>query len=105
MGRQDLQYSSNFYSNPTISLGEAVKLIKQVSKDILPGEYSIQLEGQAKEFAKTMSNVIFVFILASILLYMVLASLFNSFFPATNSHVGSAISCNWRYIFIMDYWK
>ena len=80
MGRQDLQYSSNFYSNPTMSLGEAVKLIKKVSKDILPGEYSIQLEGQAKEFAKTMSNVIFVFILATILLYMVLASLFNSFF-------------------------
>ena len=52
-----------------------VKLIKEVSKDILPGEYSIQLEGQAKEFAKTMSNVIFVFILATILLYMVLASL------------------------------
>ena len=80
MGRQDLQYSSNFYSNPTMSLGEAVKLIEQVSENILPGEYSIQLEGQAKEFAKTMSNIIFVFFLATILLYMVLASLFNSFF-------------------------
>jgi len=80
MGRQDLLYSSNFYSNPTMSLGEAVKLIEQVSENILPGEYSIQLEGQAKEFAKTMSNVIFVFFLATILLYMVLASLFNSFF-------------------------
>ena len=80
MGRQDLQYSSNFYSNPTISLGEAVKLVRQTSQNLLPGEYSIQLEGQAKEFAKTMSNIIFVFILATILLYMVLASLFNSFF-------------------------
>ena len=80
MGRKDLQYSSNFYSNPTMSLGEAVKLIEQVSENILPGEYSIQLEGQAKEFSKTMSNIIFVFFLATILLYMVLASLFNSFF-------------------------
>ena len=80
MGRQNLQYSSNFYSNPTISLGEAVKLVRQTSQNLLPGEYSIQLEGQAKEFAKTMSNIIFVFILATILLYMVLASLFNSFF-------------------------
>ena len=80
MGRKDLQYSSNFYSNPSMSLGEAVKLIGEVSKNILPGEYSVQLEGQAKEFAKTMSNIIFVFILATILLYMVLASLFNSFF-------------------------
>lgn len=80
IGRQDLQYSSSFFSNPTLSLGEAVQLVKDVSKNILPGEYSIQLEGQAKEFAKTMNNIIFVFILATILLYMVLASLFNSFF-------------------------
>ena len=80
IGRQDLQYSSSFFSNPTLSLGEAVQLVKEASKNILPGEYSIQLEGQAKEFAKTMNNIIFVFILATILLYMVLASLFNSFF-------------------------
>ena len=80
IGRQDLQYSSSFFSNPTLSLGEAVQLVKEASKNILPGEYSIQLDGQAKEFAKTMNNIIFVFILATILLYMVLASLFNSFF-------------------------
>ena len=80
IGRKDLQYSSSFFSNPTLSLGEAVKLVKKASKNILPGEYSIQLEGQAKEFAKTMNNIIFVFILATVLLYMVLASLFNSFF-------------------------
>ena len=80
IGRKDLQYSSSFFSNPTLSLGEAVQLVKKASKNILPGEYSIQLEGQAKEFAKTMNNIIFVFILATILLYMVLASLFNSFF-------------------------
>ena len=52
MGRQDLQYSSNFYSNPTMSLGEAVKLIEKVSKNILPGEYSIQLEGKLKSLQK-----------------------------------------------------
>ena len=80
IGRKDLQYSSSFFSNPTLSLGEAVELVKKASKNILPGEYSIQLEGQAKEFAKTMNNIIFVFILATVLLYMVLASLFNSFF-------------------------
>ena len=79
MGRQDLQYSSNFYG-PFRDRCRLVKNLGALNKDILPGEYSIQLEGQAKEFAKTMSNVIFVFILATILLYMVLASLFNSFF-------------------------
>jgi len=80
MGRQDLQYSANFYANPTISLGEAVKAVNNVSEKILPSEYSIKLVGQAKEFAKTTSNIIFAFSLATVLLYMVLSSLFNSFF-------------------------
>jgi len=80
MGRQDLQYSANFYSNPAISLGEAVKAVNNISGKILPSEYSIKLVGQAKEFAKTTSNIIFAFLLATVLLYMVLSSLFNSFF-------------------------
>ena len=80
MGRQDLQYSANFFANPSISLGEAVNSVKEVSKDILPSEYSIKLIGQAKEFAKTTSNILFAFSLATVLLYMVLSSLFNSFF-------------------------
>ena len=80
MGRQDLQYSANFYANPTISLGEAVKVVNNASQKILPSEYSIKLVGQAKEFAKTTSNILFAFTLATVLLYMVLSSLFNSFF-------------------------
>jgi len=80
MGRQDLQYSANFFANPSISLGEAVNAVTKVSKDILPSEYSIKLIGQAKEFAKTTSNILFAFSLATVLLYMVLSSLFNSFF-------------------------
>ncbi len=61
MGRQDLQYSANFFANPSISLGEAVNAVTKVSKDILPSEYSIKLIGQAKEFAKTTSNILFAF--------------------------------------------
>ena len=80
MGRQALQYSANFYANPTISLGEAVKVVNNASQKILPSEYSIKLVGQAKEFAKTTSNILFAFSLATVLLYMVLSSLFNSFF-------------------------
>ena len=61
-------------------LGEAIDFVNSVSDPILPSDYRIQLDGQAKEFAKTTKNVLFVFMLATLLLYMVLASLFNSFF-------------------------
>lgn len=80
IGRDSLQYAANFYSDPTIPLGDALNFVNDTAQNILPAEYSIQLDGQAKEFAKTLNNVVFVFTLATVLLYMVLSSLFNSFF-------------------------
>lgn len=79
IGRYDLQYSANFYANPTMPLGDAVTLVKDTAAKILPTNYSLKMTGQAEEFGKTFKNIKFVFILAFILLYMVLASQFNSF--------------------------
>ncbi len=79
IGRYDLQYAANFYANPSMPLGEAVDLVKQTSAKIVPAEYRIKMTGQAEEFGKTFKNITFVFALAFILLYMVLASQFNSF--------------------------
>ena len=80
IGRDSLQYAANFYSNPSMPLGDAIDFIKISAEKILPSDYTIQLDGQAKEFAKTLNNILFVFTLATVLLYMVLSSLFNSFF-------------------------
>lgn len=79
IGRYDLQYAVNFYANPNVSLGEAVDIVKETSAKLVPPNYKIKFTGQAEEFGKTMKNVSFVFILALLLLYMVLASQFNSF--------------------------
>ena len=79
IGRYDLQYAVNFYANPNMPLGEAVDLVKETAATIVPPEYTLKLTGQAEEFGKTFKNIQFVFILAFVLLYMVLASQFNSF--------------------------
>jgi len=79
IGRYDLQYSVNFYANPNMSLGEAVEVVKNTTDKLVPPSYKVKLTGQAEEFGKTMKNVTFVFMLAFLLLYMVLASQFNSF--------------------------
>ena len=79
IGRYDLQYAANFYINPTMPLGQAVDEVEKITKSVLPGDYKYKLSGQAEEFAKTFKNVSFIFTLALILLYMVLASQFNSF--------------------------
>ena len=79
IGRYDLQYAVNFYANPGMSLGEAVDIVKSTTAKLVPPNYKIKLTGQADEFSKTIKNVTFVFLLAFLLLYMVLASQFNSF--------------------------
>jgi len=79
IGRFDLQYAATFYASPTIPLGEAVTKVKETALSLLPLGYSVKLIGQAEEFGKTVSYMIFAFSLAMVLLYMVLASQFNSF--------------------------
>jgi HAE1 family hydrophobic/amphiphilic exporter-1 len=79
IGRYDMQYSANFYANPSMPFGDAVTLVKETAAKILPTNYTLKMTGQAEEFGKTFKNIKFVFILAFILLYMVLASQFNSF--------------------------
>ena len=79
IGRFDLQYAATFYASPTIPLGEAVVKLHEVAAEILPAGYQVKLVGQAEEFGKTQKYMTFAFSLALVLLYMVLASQFNSF--------------------------
>ena len=79
IGRLDLQYSAMFYASPTIPLGEAVNRVRDEAAQLLPLGYTVKFLGQAEEFAKTVGYMALAFSLAIILLYMVLASQFNSF--------------------------
>ncbi|HEY0562667.1 MAG TPA: efflux RND transporter permease subunit, partial [Methylophilus sp.] len=79
IGRYDLQYAVNFYANPNVPLGDAIEIVNATTQKIVPPSYKVKLSGQAEEFGKTIKNLQFVFALAFILLYMVLASQFNSF--------------------------
>jgi HAE1 family hydrophobic/amphiphilic exporter-1 len=79
IARYDLQYAANFSSTPLVTLGEAVDKVREAAAEILPLGYAIKFIGQAEEFEKTQTAMKFTFGLAMILLYMVLASQFNSF--------------------------
>lgn len=79
VGRYDLQYAATFYVTPLIPLGEAAARVKEIASSMMPAGYRVKLIGQAEEFGKTVNYMIFAFSLALVLLYMVLASQFNSF--------------------------
>lgn len=77
--RFDLNYAANFYANPEIALGTAIEEINRIADEILPIGYEVALKAEAREFQQTMAYVIFAFVLATILVFMVLSSQFNSF--------------------------
>jgi HAE1 family hydrophobic/amphiphilic exporter-1 len=77
--RYDLKYSANFYATPTgVTLSEAVDLMREIAAEVLPVGYEVKLMAQAREFEKTLGYIKFSFILAVALVYIVLASQFNS---------------------------
>ncbi len=79
IGRFDLQYAATFYGTPSMPLGDAVDKVRELAAQILPVGYQVKLIGQAEEFQRTTKLMAFTFALAMTLLYMVLASQFNSF--------------------------
>ena len=75
----DLQYAAKFYSAPKVSMSDAVGRVQRIAAPLLTPGYTVQMIGQAEEFGKTMSYMLFAFVTAIVLVYMVLASQFNSF--------------------------
>lgn len=77
--KMDLRYAGMFYSTPSMPLGNAITVVKNEAHKLLPPGYGITFLGQAHAYGQTVKNIIFAFTMAMILVYMVLASQFNSF--------------------------
>jgi hydrophobic/amphiphilic exporter-1 (mainly G- bacteria), HAE1 family len=78
IARFDLQYSATFYATPAVSLGAAIEKVRDAARE-LPIGYTVAFIGEAEQLEKTSQATVFTFVLALVLLYMVLASQFNSF--------------------------
>jgi HAE1 family hydrophobic/amphiphilic exporter-1 len=79
VNRFDLAFAAEFSSTPQMDLGRAVKEFKTLGDELLPPGYRVALAGQAEELGKSVNAILFVFATGLILIYMVLASQFNSF--------------------------
>lgn len=63
---------------PGVTLGEALEAMDKLAADTLPGGFATALAGESREFREGQGNLIFTFLLAMLLVYMVLASQFES---------------------------
>jgi HAE1 family hydrophobic/amphiphilic exporter-1 len=79
VNRMNLNYAATYLSTPDVSLGEALVKFRAVTEEILPPGYRLVLGGQADELEKSKGYLLFVFGTGLLLIYMVLASQFNSF--------------------------
>lgn len=80
ISRYDLQYAANFFGNPKMSEGDAAQKLLKIAADMhMPLGYKVRLKGRAEEFSKTAGYMFMAFVMAIVLVYMVLASQFNSF--------------------------
>jgi HAE1 family hydrophobic/amphiphilic exporter-1 len=77
--RLNRQYAAYFYSDPTLSLAEAIAKVRSEAAEILPPGYRLRMLGRSEEFGNTQSALGFAFGMALLLIYMVLASQFNSY--------------------------
>ncbi len=80
-------YHYNRYMSATISaglapgrtIGEGIDEMNKISKKLLDDSFSTALTGSSRDFAESSSNILFAFILALVLIYLVLAAQFESF--------------------------
>ncbi len=63
---------------PGVSLGEALAVMEQAAKDVLPPDVKIGYNGQSKEFKQTSSSIYVTFGVALLVVFLVLAAQFES---------------------------
>lgn len=61
------------------TIGDGIDAMKEVSKNVLDESFSTALTGPSKDFAESASSLMFAFVLALVLIYLVLAAQFESF--------------------------
>jgi multidrug efflux pump len=64
---------------PDLALGDALKIMDSIAKEVLPPGYTTDLNGQSREFKKSSGSLAIVFVLSLLFIYLVLAAQFESF--------------------------
>jgi multidrug efflux pump len=65
--------------SPGYTLGDGIAAMDRVAAQLLPPDFSTALAGQSKDFAESSSSLLFTFLFALVIIYLVLAAQFESF--------------------------
>lgn len=81
-------YHYNRYKAATISaslsegytIGDGIEAMQKIASGLLDETYQTALTGPSRDYAESSSNIMFAFILALVLIYLILSAQFESFF-------------------------
>lgn len=62
-----------------VTLGEGIVAMQKVADETLPESFSTEWNGQARDFKESSNSLLFTFVLALLLIYLVMAAQFESF--------------------------
>jgi HAE1 family hydrophobic/amphiphilic exporter-1 len=69
----------SFNLRPGVSLGEAVKQVEKISRNLLPSTISPNFQGTAQAFQASQQGMLLLLILAIVVIYIILGILYESF--------------------------
>ncbi len=80
-------YHYNRYQSATVSaglaagktIGNGINEMNKISKQVLDDSFTTSLTGASRDFSESSSNILFAFLLALVLIYLLLAAQFESF--------------------------
>jgi len=80
-------YHFNRYKSATVSaalaegktIGDGITAMQNIANKLLDASYQTALSGPSRDYAESSSNIVFAFVLALVLIYLVLAAQFESF--------------------------
>ncbi|MES2732342.1 MAG: efflux RND transporter permease subunit [Bacteroidota bacterium] len=79
--RYNRYVAATFSAQPAkgITLGQGIQEMDKIAKEVLDESFSTSLAGTSKEFAESSGSLVFAFLLALALVYLILAAQFESF--------------------------
>jgi hydrophobe/amphiphile efflux-1 (HAE1) family protein len=78
--RYNRYVSATVSANPAEgkTVGDGIAAMDRIAKQVLPANFSTSLAGVSKEFAESSSSLVFAFLLALVLIFLILAAQFES---------------------------
>ncbi|MCE3277849.1 MAG: cation/multidrug efflux pump [Bacteroidetes bacterium] len=80
-------YHYNRYQSATVSaglapgktVGDGIKEMEKIAQEVLDESFTTSLTGASRDFAESSSNILFAFLLALLIIYLILSAQFESF--------------------------